>query len=116
MKPFLSVFLLFTLIISSPTLAVNPGKGAEIFKANCAVCHSSGRNVIVAYKTLKKEALAKYLKGFNQNAEAAVVAQITHGKNAMPSFKGYLNPAEIETVAAYVVEQTEKNWSKVAQK
>ncbi len=70
----------------------------------------SPRQVIVAYKTLKKEALAKHLKGFNQNAEAAVIHQVTNGKNAMPAFKGYLNSAEIEAVATYVVQQAKKGW------
>jgi cytochrome c6 len=63
---------------------------------------------------LKKDALTKYLKGFNQNAEATVIHQVTNGKNAMPAFKGYLNQAEIETVAAYVVQQAEKGWSQVS--
>jgi cytochrome c6 len=104
------IIISFNLIIAAPTLAANPTEGSKIFNANCAVCHKSGKNVVVAYKTLKKEALAKYLKGFNQNAEAAVVYQVTHGKNAMPSFKGYLQPAEVESVAAYVVQQAQKGW------
>ncbi len=98
------------LMIASPTFAGNETEGSEIFATNCAVCHKAGKNVIVAHKTLKKEALTKYLKGFDQNAKAAVIHQVTIGKNAMPAFKGYLTQAEIETVAAYVVQQAETGW------
>jgi cytochrome c6 len=41
----------------------------------------------------------------------AIVSQVTNGKNAMPSFKGRLNTQQIEDVANYVLEQSEKGWS-----
>ncbi|MGB3534505.1 MAG: c-type cytochrome [Microcoleaceae cyanobacterium] len=104
-------FALFSFALQSPALADgNPTKGAQVFAANCNACHLGGKNVIMSMKTLKKDALAKYLKGFGEDAEAAVSYQVTNGKGAMPAFKGRLNPEQIENVAAYVVAQAEKGW------
>lgn len=66
----------------------------------------SGRNVVAAAKTLKKEALEKY----SMNSMEAIVNQVHNGKNAMPAFKNRLNDKQIEDVAAYVLEQAEKGW------
>jgi cytochrome c6 len=95
-----------TLGFSSPALAGDAANGAKIFSANCAACHAGGGNVIMANKTLKKEALEKY----GMNSLEAITKQVTNGKNAMPSFKGRLNDQQIEDVATYVLEQTEKGW------
>lgn len=67
-----------------------------------------GRNVVAAAKTLKKDALDKY----NMNSLEAIVHQVQNGKNAMPAFKGRLNDKQIEDVATYVLEQSEKGWVK----
>lgn len=96
----------FTLAFPRPALAMDTANGAKIFKANCAACHLGGRNVIVAEKTLKKDALEKY----NKNSMEAIVSQVQNGKNAMPAFKSKLNEQQIEDVAAYVLEQVEKGW------
>jgi len=52
----------------------------------------------MADKMLKQDALEKY----EMNSLAAIVNQVTNGKNAMPAFKGKLNPTQIEDVATYV--------------
>jgi cytochrome c6 len=45
------------------------------------------------------------------NSSEAIIAQVTNGKNAMPAFKGRLKPAQIEDVAAYVLDQANnKDW------
>ncbi|OIP69387.1 MAG: cytochrome C6 [Oscillatoriales cyanobacterium CG2_30_40_61] len=114
MKKLLSVlildFLLLTVLLSKPALADGVLSGSTIFSNSCAACHINGNNVIVANKTLKKEALIKYLKGYEENPLAAIINQVTNGKNAMPAFKSRLTAREITTVAAYVVEQAEKAW------
>ncbi|BAI93682.1 MULTISPECIES: cytochrome c6 PetJ [Arthrospira] len=114
MKKLLSVILLgvalLTFALPRPALAGDVAAGASVFSANCAACHMGGRNVIVANKTLSKSDLAKYLKGFDDDAVAAVAYQVTNGKNAMPGFNGRLSPKQIEDVAAYVVDQAEKGW------
>jgi cytochrome c6 len=99
-------FALFTIGFSSPALAGDAAGGAKIFSANCAACHAGGNNVIMAAKNLKKEALATY----GMNSIAAIVTQVTNGKNAMPAFGGRLSAAQIEDVATYVLAQSEKGW------
>lgn len=110
MKKILSVLLMVVALLtgafSRPALA-DTANGSKIFAANCAACHLGGRNVIVAEKTLKKEALEKY----NMNSIDTIVHQVQNGKNAMPAFKGRLNDQHIEDVASYVLEQAAKNWS-----
>jgi cytochrome c6 len=80
--------------------------GQQIFTANCSACHIGGNNVIIASKTLKKEALEKY----GMNSLEAITHQVTNGKNAMPSFKSRLTPEEITAVATYVLGQSEGGW------
>jgi cytochrome c6 len=89
---------------AAPDLAV----GKKVFTANCAVCHRGGGNTINAQKTLKLADLKKNQK----DTAAAIIAQVTNGKNAMPAFgkTGKLKPPEIESVAAYVLDQAKKDW------
>ncbi len=112
MKKLLSIVLLMIVVLSlalaRPVLAADSASGAKIFSANCAACHAGGRNVIMADKSLKKEVLEKY----SMNSLDAVITQVTNGKNAMPAFKGRLNPSQIEDVASYVLAQAEKGWTK----
>lgn len=84
--------------------------GAKIFSANCIACHMGGNNVIMADKTLKGDALNKYLFKDGEDHLASIVNQVTNGKNAMPAFAGRLNPDQIADVAAYVLQQSEKGW------
>lgn len=98
---------LFTFALARPALAADTANGAKVFSANCASCHIGGRNIVMANKTLKKEALTKY----GMDSLDAIINQVTKGKNAMPAFKGRLNAQQIEDVANYVLEQAEKGWS-----
>jgi cytochrome c6 len=111
MKKILSILwiaiALFTFALGRPSLAADTSSGAKIFSANCAACHAGGRNIVMADKTLKKEALTKY----GMDSLDAIIAQVTKGKNAMPAFKGRLNPEQIEDVANYVLEKADKGWS-----
>ena len=103
----LSAVAIFTLAFPSTALAADIGNGAKIFNSNCAACHMGGKNVVMATKTLQKDALEK----FSMNSLAAIINQVTNGKNAMPAFKGKLNSQQIEDVASYVLEKAEKGWS-----
>lgn len=102
----LLVSAVFTLLLGRPALAVEPANGAKIFSANCAACHIGGGNIIIAHKTLKKQALEKY----DMASMEAIVNQVLNGKNAMPAFRGRLTDQQIENVAAYVLEKAEKGW------
>ena len=43
--------------------------GKEVFENNCAVCHTGGGNTLMPDKTLKQDAIKKYLDGgFNISA------------------------------------------------
>ena len=99
---------LFTFALGRPALAADAAtaSGAKIFSANCAACHAGGRNVIMANKALKKEALEKY----GMNSLEAIVNQVTNGKNAMPAFKGRLSDNQIEDVASYVLDKADQGW------
>lgn len=110
MKKIFSLVLLgialFTFAFSKPALAVDSANGAKVFSANCASCHAGGKNLVQANKNLKKDALEQY----GMYSAEAIIAQVTNGKNAMPAFKGRLKPEQIEDVAAYVLEQADKDW------
>jgi cytochrome c6 len=98
---------LFTFAFNTPALAADIANGSKVFGANCAACHMGGNNVIMANKTLKKEALSQ----FSMNSADAIMYQVKNGKNAMPSFSGRLSDAQVQDVAAYVLDQSEKGWA-----
>jgi cytochrome c6 len=114
MKRVLSgAFLAVTLLsISSLSTQAAPDleAGKKIFSANCAACHRNGGNTVNPKKTLS---LAD-LKANQKDTLAAVSAQVTNGKSPMPAFgkTGKLKPPEIESVAAYVLDQANKGWKK----
>lgn len=99
----LGLFLI-TVGFSNPAYASDIASGAKVFGANCAACHVGGGNMVNSAKTLKKADLDKYAMA----SIDAIKTQITNGKNAMPAFKGRLNDAQIEDVAAYVLDQASK--------
>lgn len=90
------------------TPAAYAADGGQIFKANCAACHALGTNRVNSAKTLKKEDLEKW----EMNSADKIIYQVTNGKLAMPAFKGRLKDEEIESVAAYVLEQAENGWKR----
>jgi cytochrome c6 len=97
---------LVLIFVTSPVLAADLSNGEKIFNANCSACHVGGNNVIIANKTLKKDALEKY----NMFSLEAVKTQVAKGKNAMPAFGARLRADQIEDVATYVLEQSKKGW------
>ena len=68
--------------------------------------HKLGETKRTQNKTLKKEALVKYGKYSSE----AIQMQVTQGRNAMPAFGGRLSEAQIENVAAYVLQQADNGW------
>ncbi len=89
-----------------PVFASDLANGVKVFSANCAACHTGGGNLVNAAKTLKKEDLTKY----DMASLDAIKTQVTNGKNAMPAFGGRLTADQIDDVAAYVLDQSEKGW------
>lgn len=103
---FILVLGLLLVLPLAPAEAANLVNGAKIFNANCSACHLGGNNLIIANKSLKKDALVKY----NMDSLAAIKQQVTKGKNAMPAFSGRLNAEQIDDVSSYVFQQAEKGW------
>ena len=101
---------LFQFTFIDLAFAAEVSNGAKIFNANCASCHIGGGNILIAEKTLKKEALSKYLENYDADSIQAIIYQVQNGKNAMPSYKSKLNEQEIQEVAAYVFQKAEQNW------
>jgi cytochrome c6 len=100
----LSLGLALLIGFSRPAAASDLANGAKVFSANCAACHVGGGNLVNAAKTLKKSDLEKY----EMASIEAIKTQVTKGKNAMPAFGGRLNDAQIEDVATYVLDQSDK--------
>jgi cytochrome c6 len=92
--------------LSTGVLAADVAQGAKVFQTNCAACHMGGGNVVNAMKTLKQADLETY----GMNSLDAIQTQVTNGKAAMPAFRGRLSDADIENVAAYVLEQAAQGW------
>ena len=55
-----------------------------------------------------RQALEEYLDG--GATEAAVIRQVTYGKNAMPAFGGRLSDEDIASVATYVITTAKAGW------
>ncbi|PLZ85001.1 cytochrome C [Fischerella muscicola CCMEE 5323] len=107
---FLFAIALLIFIFISPAEAAEMSDAAKIFNSNCASCHIGGGNILISEKTLKKEALQKYLENYNTNSIEAIIHQVQNGKNAMPAFKSKLSEDEIIQVAAYVFQKAEQGW------
>ena len=109
MKKFLkNIKFIFSILITIQikTNAKDIDKGEILFKNNCNVCHIGGKNIIIPEKNLLKETLET--NGMN-NMES-IRYQVINGKNGMPAFGGRLKEKEIELVAKYILEQSEKNF------
>nr|YP_010443819.1 cytochrome c553 [Vacuolaria virescens]UTE94706.1 cytochrome c553 [Vacuolaria virescens] len=102
----LSFLFLTFLTLQQLTFAADIENGEKIFTANCSACHAGGNNVIMPEKTLKKDAL----ESNGMKSVDAITYQVTNGKNAMPAFGGRLGDTDIEDVANYVLQQSEKGW------
>nr|YP_009541946.1 cytochrome c553 [Neogoniolithon spectabile]AYR06155.1 cytochrome c553 [Neogoniolithon spectabile] len=105
-KFFLSLLIVFNVVLISEAEAVDLEAGEQIFSANCSACHAGGNNAIMPDKTLKKDALSDN----EMNSVNAITNQVRNGKNAMPAFGGKLADEDIENVANYVLNQSEKGW------
>jgi cytochrome c6 len=109
-KKILALILLLSIVFNfsfvSPVLAGDAVSGAKIFGTSCAACHAGGKNLVMPNKTLSKADLEKY----GMNSLEAITTQVKKGKAAMPSFLGKLSEQQIEDVASYVLETSEKGW------
>ena len=75
----------------------NAAAGATVFAENCSVCHGANGKGGNGGPDLTSIANAKVF--------AKVVKQVANGGGGMPAFKGQLNDAQIDDVAAYVTQR-----------
>lgn len=101
--PFI-LFLFFSTIQPSSSFE----KGEKLFQMNCALCHPNGNNIIIPEKNLKKD----NLESNGMNSISSISYQITNGKNGMPAFGDLLIQEDIQTIANYILLQSEKNFEK----
>ena len=94
---------------STVSLAAEPSTtspvavGAQLFQANCAGCHGGGMNFIKEKKTLKKDALEKYL-GSTDPMEIQKFVQKGMPHKLLP-FAREFTEQEYGSVASYVSDQ-----------
>jgi cytochrome c6 len=101
MKLNLILLALICLAASFSLPACAQNSGAEIFKANCQMCHGpDGLSNTPVARMLKIPSL-KDPKVVSA-PDSALIAQVQNGKNKMPPFKGKLTDAQIKSVIAYV--------------
>ncbi|MEB3884318.1 cytochrome c6 PetJ [Lyngbya sp. CCY1209] len=98
--------MVWVLGFGSPAIAEKTDTGAQIFSAQCAGCHAGGGNIVRWWKTLKKGALKR--NGYDSVESISEI--VANGKSNMSAYKNRLSEAEIRRVAAYVLEQAEKDW------
>jgi len=77
--------------------ALGPG---DIYAANCAKCHGANGKAQTAKG--KRAGATDFTSDWNRD-QARGIRIITKGKGEMPSFKGKLSPAEIQSVFGYVL-------------
>jgi cytochrome c6 len=108
-KDFVICFFSFFLLVfnfSQLVHAQSLENGEKVFTNNCSVCHLGGNNIIIPEKNLKKETL----EANGMNTISAISYQVINGKNGMPAFGGRLAEKDIEDVAAYVLQKSQKNF------
>lgn len=108
----LSAITVFCFTFAYSAFASDISNGNKIFNDNCAACHLGGGNILIAEKTLHKEALSEYLENYSTDGISAIISQIKNGKNAMPAYKSKLSEQEILEVSAYVFQKSENGWEK----
>ena len=108
MKTIISVVALTLISFAGSAMAADAEKGKDIFDANCAGCHSGGKNVMAAGKSLSKEDLAAN----KRDTAAAIIELVTNGASPMPAFgkMSSVNAVDIENVAAYVLKKADAGW------
>ncbi|AFY34248.1 cytochrome c6 PetJ [Calothrix sp. PCC 7507] len=102
----LLIFCLLTSIFTPSAIALDTVNGSQIFSVQCAGCHLNGGNIVRRGKTLKQKALKRY----GMDSLEAITDIVTNGKSNMSAYKDRLNAQQIQDVAAYVLEQAEKDW------
>ena len=91
-----------TLSYPSPVIAGDITKGSQIFTSTCAGCHAGGNNFIKEKKTLKKDALEKFV-GLDETKMTEFFKKSFVHKG--PAGGGTMSDEAIADVMSYVFSQ-----------
>ena len=100
-------FASVVLALVVPCTAWAEGDSAQVYKANCVLCHSAnGSGDSAAGKALK----AKDLRSpeVRQQSDAALAEVISKGKGKMPPFASKIKSDDIDKLVAYIRELAKK--------
>ncbi len=96
----------FAEVVAPEALTPGADQPAQLFEVHCVGCHPNGGNIIRRGKNLTARALKRY--GYDDvNAVADI---INHGKGVMSAYGDRLMTDEIQSLAAYVLEQAKAGW------
>lgn len=102
----LTMTMAVMVFVGNPSCAVAGGadivRGSALFEANCAGCHRGGVNYINESKTLKKDALEKYLSVDQPKVQEFVQNKMPH--KFLP-FHSEFTDKEYLDVTTYVLDQ-----------
>ena len=96
------VLMALALLTSATVEAASADEVAEgTFKSTCAMCHGAdGSGDTPAGKSMHIPDL--HSAEVQKQSDAQLAEAISNGKNAMPPFKGNLNPDQIKALVAHV--------------
>ena len=103
--PIISAATIFAFTVASypsPATAGDITKGSQIFTSTCAGCHAGGNNFLKEKKTLKKEALEKYV-GLDETKIAEFFKKSFVHQNQAGG--GKMSEEDVADVISYVVTQ-----------
>jgi cytochrome c6 len=97
-----AVLALFIISFQGTVLAAPQDQaGQTLFKSNCATCHSQSGAPTAVGKSLNAPDLGS--EPVQNHTNAQLQQTISNGKGNMPAFKDKLSPAEVNSLAAYVL-------------
>ena len=96
----------FYLSLSKELNAIEADLGGNLFKNNCAGCHTNGGNIIRRSKNLKISSLKR--NGIDNTEAIAKIAR--QGVGIMSGYEDELGDNGDEIVANWVLEQAQKAW------
>ena len=84
------------MMMTGMVMAADPGKGGQLYGANCATCHGEdGRGTMPG--------VPDFTRGEGLFQPNHVLADtIREGKSVMPAFRGIMTDSEIDDVIAYL--------------
>ena len=89
-------------ILASSAFAADAKKGAEVFEANCGVCHNATSTETKMGPGLKGLFKKDKLVNGKKPSDATVREKIDEGGNGMPAYKDILSDQEKDDLIAYL--------------